>query len=42
LSIGLGTRHGFMIVEILLVSQGGNKNETIVTIEKKIANFTKE
>ena len=33
--------NGFMIVEILLVSHGGNKNITIVPVEKKVATFTK-
>lgn len=33
---GIGKRHGFAPVEILLVSHGGWHNDTIVTVEKKI------
>lgn len=35
-STGFGKKRGFRIVEILLVSHGGNHNDTIVTVEKKI------
>lgn len=35
-SIGLGKKRGFEIAEILLVSHGGNRNDTIVTVEKKM------
>ena len=33
---GLGKNRGFKIVEILLVAHGGNHNDTICTVEKKI------
>ena len=33
---GLGKGRGFKIQEIILVSHGGNHNDTIVTVEKKI------
>jgi len=32
---GIGKKHGFKIVEILLVAHGGWHNDTIVTVEKK-------
>jgi hypothetical protein len=35
-SVGFGKKHGFMIVEILLVIHGGDKNDTIVPDEKKV------
>lgn len=35
-SVGFGKKRGFRIVEILLVSHGGNRNDTIVTVEQKI------
>lgn len=35
-SIGFGKKNGFQIVEILLVSHGGQHNDTIVTVERKI------
>lgn len=35
---GLGKKRGFEIIEILLVAHGGNHNDTIVTIEKKVQN----
>ncbi len=35
-SMGLGKNRGFQMIEILLVAHGGNKNDTIVTVEKKI------
>jgi hypothetical protein len=41
-NVGFSKKHGFMLVEILLVSHGGKKNHTIATIEKKVAGFTKE
>ncbi len=34
-SMGLGKNRGFKIIEILLVPHGGNKNDTIVTVEQK-------
>lgn len=33
---GLGKCRGFKIIEILLVAHGGNHNDTIVVVEKKI------
>ena len=33
---GIGKKLGFKIIEILLVPHGGNHNDTIVTVEKKI------
>jgi len=33
---GLGKGRGFELVEILLVPHGGNHNDTIVTVEKKV------
>ena len=38
-SNGLGKKRGFEIVEILLVPHGGSKNDTIVTIERKLPNL---
>ena len=35
-SMGLGINRGFEMVEILLVPHGGSKNDTIVTVERKI------
>lgn len=35
-SVGMGEKRGFKIVEILLVSHGGNRNDTIVTVERKV------
>lgn len=37
---GIGKNLGFEIEEILLVAHGGWHNDTIVTVEKKIANST--
>jgi len=37
-SNGLGKNRGFEIVEILLVAHGGNHNDTIVTVERKVKN----
>ena len=34
-SIGFGKKRGFKIIEILLVAHGGNRNDTIVTVEIK-------
>ena len=36
-SNGLGKTRGFEIIEILLVAHGGNHNDTIITIERKIS-----
>ena len=33
---GLGKKRGFEILEILLVAHGGNHNDTIVLVEKKV------
>lgn len=33
---GIGKKHGFEIVEILLVAHGGWHNDTIVTVERKM------
>lgn len=35
-SNGLGKNRGFEMIEILLVAHGGSKNDTIVTVEKKV------
>jgi len=35
-SMGLGKNRGFEMVEILLVPHGGSKNDTIVTVERKL------
>lgn len=35
-SMGLGKNRGFEMLEILLVPHGGSKNDTIVTVERKI------
>jgi hypothetical protein len=35
-SAGIGKKRGFEIIEILLIPHGGNKNDTIVTVERKI------
>lgn len=37
-SIGFGKKRGFKIIEILLVSHGGQHNDTIVTVEQKSPN----
>lgn len=33
---GIGKKHGFEIIEILLVAHGGWHNDTIVTVEEKV------
>jgi hypothetical protein len=35
-SNGIGKNRGFQMIEILLVPHGGSKNDTIVTVERKI------
>lgn len=35
-SMGLGKKRGFEMIKIMLVPHGGTKNDTIVTVEKKI------
>jgi len=39
---GLGKKRGFEIVEILLVAHGGNHNDTICVVEKKINSSIKD
>lgn len=34
-SMGLGINRGFRMIEILMVSHGGSKNDTLVTVENK-------
>lgn len=36
-SMGIGKKRGFEMLEILMVPHGGSRNDTIVTVEKKIA-----
>jgi hypothetical protein len=38
---GIGKTNGFEIIEILLVPHGGNHNDTICVVEKKIKNYEK-
>jgi hypothetical protein len=33
---GIGKKYGVTTVEVLLVSHGGNKNDTIVTVKQKV------
>ena len=40
-SMGLGKNRNFQFVEILLVPHGGSKNDTIVTVERKIETVKK-
>lgn len=35
-SMGLGKNRGFEMIEVLLVPHGGSKNDTIVTVERKL------
>lgn len=35
-SNGFGKKRGFEMIEVLLVAHGGSKNDTIVTVERKI------
>ena len=35
-SMGIGKKRGFKMLEVLLVPHGGSKNDTIVTVERKI------
>lgn len=37
-SAGIGKKRGFELMEVLLVAHGGSKNDTIVTVEKKVKN----
>lgn len=34
-TVGMGKKRGFKIVEILIVCHGGNRNDTLVTVEQK-------
>ena len=34
---GVGVKYGFEIVEVLIVAHGGWHNDTIITVEKKVA-----
>ena len=34
---GVGKKRGFEIVEILIVAHGGSKNDTLCTVERKVA-----
>jgi len=36
-SMGLGKNRGFEMIKVLLVPHGGSKNDTIVTVEKKLS-----
>ena len=36
-TIGMGKKRGFEIEEIIIVSHGGNRNDTLITIEKKVS-----
>lgn len=36
-TVGFGKKRGFEIVEILIVCHGGNRNDTLVTVERKVA-----
>ena len=38
-SMGMGLNRGFEMTRILLVPHGGTKNDTIVTVEKKVRNY---
>ena len=40
-SQGLGKNRGFKIIEILLVAHGGNHNDTICVVEKKVQSTLK-
>lgn len=35
-TVGMGKGRGFEIVEILIVSHGGNRNDTLCTVEKRL------
>ena len=41
-SQGLGKCRGFEIIEILLVAHGGNHNDTIITVERKVNSHKNE
>lgn len=35
-SMGIGKKRGFKMIRILMVAHGGNHNDTIVTVERKL------
>ncbi len=35
-TVGMGKKRGFVIEEILIVSHGGNRSDTLITVERKI------
>ena len=35
-TVGLGKKNSMEIIEILIVSHGGNRNDTLVTVERKL------
>lgn len=35
-TVGIGKTRGFNIIEILIVSHGGNRNDTLCTVEQKL------
>lgn len=35
-SMGMGKNRGFEMIKILMIPHGGNKNDTIVTVERKL------
>jgi len=35
-TVGMGKNRGFDIVEIMIISHGGNRNDTLCTVEQKI------
>lgn len=41
-SMGFGLKRGYRLVEILLVPHGGAHNDTIVTVERKIASLRED
>ena len=38
---GIGKKYGFEMLEVLLVPHGGQHNDTIVTVEKKVQKLYK-
>lgn len=37
-TVGMGIKRGFVLVEVLIVSHGGNRNDTLCTVERKAHN----
>ena len=35
-TVGMGIKRGFKIIEILIVCHGGNRNDTLCTVERKL------